>query len=125
MSADLNASASPFLPAQTATVSLSVTNATSRVALTQPPDGGGNSYNAAAYLQYQVYNSGTNPVFVNFGGAAVVATAPNGATPGDYPVAPGATVVITVKGGAGITNVAAIGTVAGPAVIYVTPGNGN
>lgn len=126
MSADINASASPFLAAQTATVALSVTASSVRAALSQPPDGGGASYGAAGYQQYQIYNSGSVAVFVNFGGAAVVATLPvAGGAIGDYQVAPGATVVVSVKGGAAITNVAAIGAGAGPSVVYVTPGNGN
>lgn len=124
MALDLNLSASPFRAAPTSTVATPNVGVSSvNVQLTLPPNGGGFSGKAQTYKQFQLYNSGANPVFVAFGVTAPTALVPSGATPGDYPVAPGAVVVVTVEGNPQF--VAAIAAVANTAPLYVTPGDGN
>ena len=93
----------PFL-ASANTVTLAVTGATARTAITV------DSYNNAVRL----YNSGTVAVFIACGGATVVA-----ATATSLPVAPGTVEVLGCQGGylAAITG----GTAA---TLYITAGSG-
>jgi len=120
MSDDATANERAILARQTSTVSLAATATTSNVLLpNKSPDGsvgGGPS-------QVEIYNAGSVSVFVNFGGSAVTAVLPNGATPGDYPVAPGAVVVVTVAG-ARPMYAAVICPSAGTATVYFSPGDG-
>lgn len=117
---DVNQTTGAFQAAPTSTVQITAVGAAStRVALTLPPQNSG--VPGPAFSQFQLYNAGTLAAHVAFGGATVVAVQPNGATPGDYPVAPGAVVVVTVAGNP--TNVAAIASgVSG--VLEITPGAG-
>jgi hypothetical protein len=63
----------------------------------------------------RIYNSGTVPVFVAFGGSTVSAT-----TSAGVPIAPGAVEVLSMYGA---THAAAI-VASGSATIYFTPGAG-
>jgi hypothetical protein len=70
--------------------------------------------------QIQVYNGGSTVAFVAFGvDDTVAAVAPVLGTPGDYPVAPGAVIVLTPPDGS--TFAASIG---GTGNVYFTPGAG-
>lgn len=100
-----------FTPKPTGTVSITSAVTSARVAL-----------GALNSQQLAITNSDTsNIAYVEFGGATVVATVPNGATPGSMPILPGQTRGVTIP--LGTTNVAAICT-AGTPVVYFTPGNG-
>src|SRR5690349_1068920 len=104
-----------FGPAGTAvTVSLPASTSSSRVPLQAPGP------TVAVIRRVRVYNSGTVPAFIEFGGAAVAATVPNGATGGGVPIAPGAVEMFTA---AGSGSVAAI-TSSGATALYFTPGEG-
>lgn len=69
-----------------------------------------------ATSEVRFYNSGTVPVFVNFGGSGVTATLAAG-----MPIAPGATEAFGME--ASQTHVAAI-TASGTATLYITTGDG-
>ena len=49
----------------------------------------------AVIRRVRVYNSGTVPAFIEFGGAAVAAAVPNGVSGGGFPIAPGALEMFT------------------------------
>lgn len=71
----------------------------------------------------QIYNSGANAVHIVFGVGAQVAVLPVPGTPQPgYTIAPGATMVVGIPANA--DSFAAIGTAAGPSVVYVTRGDG-
>jgi hypothetical protein len=90
-----------------ATVSLAVTAATGRVALTAPGGSGGSDV--------RLYNAGGATVFVAFGNSAVEAAITS------MPIPSGAVEVFSA--GPGSTHVAAI-TAAGTATLYATTGRG-
>lgn len=71
--------------------------------------------------QMQIYNAGTVAIFIRTSAGPSTALVPNGATPGDYPVAPGAVVVVTLGGNP--DTVSAI-CASGTATVYCTPGCG-
>lgn len=97
------------------TFALSVTGANSQA--TQPA---GFSSGPAAC---RIYNSGTVAVQVVFGqGAQVAALSVPGTPAAGYIIAPGAVEVVGIP--ANSDSFAAIGTAAGPSVIYVTRGDG-
>jgi hypothetical protein len=104
-----------FLPDKTGTVSLSVTGSSGRVAITPNR------------TQYTLYNAGSTIVFVEFGDNTITSAVPSGATPGGFPVAPGAIITISIQAVAGVmpTNIAAIGSAAGPSTLYISSGAGN
>lgn len=71
----------------------------------------------------QIYNSGANLVQIVFGVGAQVAVLPTpGAPTAGYTIAPGALLVVGIPANA--DSFAAIGSAAGPAVVYVTRGDG-
>jgi hypothetical protein len=63
----------------------------------------------------------TNIAFIAFGDVTVVATVPNGATPGSVPIGAGETAGFSIP--TGTTHVAAI-CGAGTPLVYFTPGQG-
>jgi type IV secretory pathway protease TraF len=72
--------------------------------------------------QVQVYNATAATAFVQFGNSRAVATVGSGGTStSDYPIAPGAVVVVSVPAGA--TFAAGILST-GTGLIYFTPGSG-
>lgn len=76
----------------------------------------------AAYGQIQVYNAGTTVAFVACGTLTITASAGTaGSATSDYPVAPGAVIVITPQAGANYC-AGVYGT--GSGAIYFTPGVG-
>ena len=89
------------------TVSLAVTSATGRVALTAPAGSGG--------FDVRLYNAGSSTVFVRFGGSTVDSTTAY------LPLPAGQTEVVSA--GPGVTHVAAI-TASGTATLYATTGRG-
>jgi hypothetical protein len=129
---DVNALVQPFAPIlgpNASTVSIAATGTTGNVALPVAPTtgygaAGANPSGAGAAQQYAVWNTGSTYAFVAFGGSAVAATVPNGATPGSFPIAPstaGRPTVVTVQGNPGY--VAAI-MASSTGTIYICPGNG-
>lgn len=118
---DSNAITGAFNPNTLCTVSTTgATSSPTPTALTFPPSSDGSSMKRSR--QFQLYNSGTVAAFVAFGvGTSFSATLPSGGTPGDYPVAPGAVVVVTISGNP--DHVTAV-TGSSTAVVYVTPGDG-
>ena len=120
---DINALVQAFQPAAGAnasTVSISATSSSSNVAL--PATNG-----STPAAQFMVWNSSTSYfVFLAFGPSSVAATAPNGSTPGSFPLAPqglsGAATVITVPGNPAY--VAAI-CPGGTSTVYICPGTGS
>lgn len=100
----------PFRPVDQATVSISVTSLSARVAL------------AATTTEYLLCNLGTDTVFVRFGDSAITATVPSGATGGSLPVAAG-TVMIVQAPITAPTHVAAIAA-STTATLYITAGEG-
>ena len=119
--ADLNSINQAFRPlngAAASTVTLNAGTSSTNVALPAPASG--QVYDAAQ--QFQVYNSGTVPVFMDFDttSARTVATVPNGATAGSICIPPGLSTV-TVPGNPGF---AAGITASSTATLYITPGFG-
>ena len=119
---DINTNVRSFFCAGMNTVSLAATSSSSRVLL---PGSTGSMSSAVGGgpEQVQIYNSGGNQAYVEFGGSAVTAAVPNGATAGSYPVAPGAVVVCTVWGNR-IRYAAAIFDSGNSGTLYFTPGDG-
>jgi hypothetical protein len=125
---DINENTSAFRPDTTATVSLSAATTSAGVGIPSSNiNGAGNQGGlGSGYNAVQVYNSGAVVAFVNIvptsqaNGAAKV---PNGATAGDYPVAPGAVIVISVANGPKPFTAYAI-TASGTATVYFSPGHG-
>jgi hypothetical protein len=76
--------------------------------------------------QFELYNSGTVPVFIRWGASNAAATTGTASatapTKGSYPVAPGAILLVTRPPGA--THLAHISGTAAQ-TLYVTPGNGS
>ncbi len=102
-----------FAPKANGTVSLAVTATTGSVSLSKP----------ASAMQVRVKNiDSANIAYINFGTSTVVATVPNGATPGSLPLGPGETAGFTVP--EGTTHIAAICSGALTATIFASPGNG-
>ena len=96
------------------TVSLSAGISTSAIQFKAP------GTSIATLRRVRVFNGGTVPAFVEFGGSAVTASVPSGSTGGGVPVAPGSIEMFTA---AGADYVAAI-TSSGSATLYLTPGEG-
>lgn len=112
---------SPYLGVGASTVSISAGNGSS-ASVTLPAyieTVQGTATKSAVH--FLVYNSGTVPVAIAFGGGTVVAVAPSGATPGGLVIPPGIAAVLTVPGNP--TNAAALG-IGAAATVYVTPGIG-
>ncbi|HET9285697.1 MAG TPA: hypothetical protein VFR24_27410 [Candidatus Angelobacter sp.] len=102
-----------FEPQTTATVSITCSTVTARVALVAT---------AAVGFSLRIKNiDTTNVAYVELGGSTVSASVPNGATPGSMPVGPGETVGVGLSNV--ITNVAAVSS-AGTPTVYFTPGTG-
>ena len=119
--ADLNSINQAFRPlngAAASTVTLNAGTSSTNVALPAPASG--QVYDAAQ--QFQIYNSGTVPVFMDFDttSARTVATVPNGAAAGSICIPPGLSTV-TVPGNPGF---AAGITASSTATLYITPGFG-
>ncbi len=117
-----------FAPMPTQTISLAAGVASSNVAFTPQAAA---AISAGAAPQCEVYNAGTVVAFVNTGNtSATVATAPNGAIPGDIPVAPGAVVIFSFATleDASIASTPAVYlaavTASGTATLYCSPGTG-
>jgi hypothetical protein len=120
---DLNAVSAAFSPLNGAIAStVAIVAASTSSQFTTLPQA--QSGQPADYVrQIQVYNANTVPVFVGFAkGSATAIVPPGGATPGSYPVAPGATVTITVEGNPLFA--VAITASGGGAGVYFTPGTG-
>ena len=100
-----------FSPNLQATVSITCSGSTANVALTPL---------SAKAVRVKNIDT-TNVAFVNFGNSTVVATVPNGATPGSVPIGPGETAGFSL--GAGQTFAAAISS-AGTPIVCFTPGIG-
>lgn len=100
----------PFAPFVAATQALSVSNASSRVALPA---------NTRQVLLTTIANDAL--CFVEFGGSAVVAVVPSGGTLGGTPINGGDAQMFSVPINA--TYLAAI-TASGTASLYITPGEG-
>src|ERR1700759_4956135 len=97
-----------FTGQATSTVSITSAITTANVAL-----GNKNASNVC-----RVYNSdAANIAFVEFGGASVAATVPNGATPGSVPIGPGQTAGFSIPESA---TYAASSCLAGTPFVYVT-----
>lgn len=101
-----------FTPETQATVSITCSTSTGRVALTIKA-------NATTVRVKNI--DATNAAFINFGDVTVTATLPNGATPGSIPIGAGETAGFSIP--PGTTNMAAISS-AGTPIVYATPGNG-
>lgn len=97
----------PFSPVAASTVTLAVTNSSSRVQFTSV---------ANKRRSVRVANVGPRPIFVEFGDVTVVAT-----TAAGVPVAPGTSEVFGIP--SSVTHVAAL-TASGTATLYTTPGQG-
>lgn len=99
----------PFIPALGQTVSISVSASSQSVAVSVPPNGGG---------QVRVANDGTATVWINFGKTGVTAS-----TTTSYPLPAGAVEVVTVPvvGGPVYAAVIAAGSTGS---VYFTPGDG-
>ena len=93
------------------TVSINASTTSGRVALTAIPVS-----NPSGGEEVRVYNSGTVPVFIEFGTDAVIAT-----NPSSVPIAPGTVEVFKVD--SVDTHVAAVAA-SGTAIIYFTTGRG-
>ena len=97
---------------KTSAISASTTSA--NIALSVPA--------GSAVQQVQVYNATTATAFVAFGGSTITASVGSGGTStSDYPIAPGAVVVVTVPAGATYA-AAVLSTSTG--LVYFTPGSG-
>lgn len=81
------ASFAPAGAGSASTVSLSATSTTGNVALAGVVTGQG---------QCEIQNKGSGWAYVAFGGSAVTATVPNGATGGSYPVGPGQAKIVSI-----------------------------
>lgn len=104
----------PINGGSASTVSLAATSTTGRVALSGVGTG---------QSQIEIQNKGGNWAFVVFGDSSVVATAPNGATAGGYPVGPGMCKVVTI--GTNATNAAAICASGETATLWFSVGCGD
>lgn len=96
------------------TIALNVTTALAAVSL------GGTTGQQGKVLR--IWNSGDVPVFIATGADSATAAIPANGTPANgMPIAPGATIGISLQGSQ--THIAAI-TASGAATIYVTQGSG-
>lgn len=95
-----------FTPDPAATVKLAATTTTGRVQFTA-------ATRVSPDASVRLYNDGSTPVFVEFGGSTVTAALASG-----MPVPPGGAETFNPRGG---THVAGI-TAAGTADLYATPG---
>ena len=100
--------ATPFTPRAGATVSITVTGSSQRVAIPDTQQG----------VDIRIFNNDTQVVHINMGDVTVTAATTN------LPIAPGAVEVLHFPNVAGARYVAAIGTAANSKNIYFTPGSG-
>lgn len=107
---------SPFVARPNSTVSLSATTSSGSTTVAF----NASSSTAAVCTSVRVVNSGTAATAVELGGSSVVATVPNGGTPGSFVLAPNEARVFSTNGA---THAAAI-TTTGTATVYLTPGEG-
>lgn len=131
MASDINAITQAFKPLnggqQAATLGLSVANTLHAGVQLPTPPGGASANPDSAPKQFDISNSNaTSDIAVGFGATAAIAQAnavlPTDGTTGGYVVSHASRVVLTIDGNPQF--VAAIGSVVGPALLYVTPGNG-
>lgn len=94
----------PFAPTGP-TVNLSVTDNTSNL-----------QFNTLRSTSVRIYNTGSEAVYIAFGGSAVATS-----TSAGMPIAPGTVETFSCNGQSYIAGVA---LTAGPSVIFVTPGEG-
>ncbi len=105
----------PFSGFTNSTVALSVTASNSQATTPTGFKQGGTAC--------RIYNSGSTAVCVVFGVGAQTAVLPVAGTPSaGYVIAPGAVEIVSIP--ANSDSFAAIGTAAGPSVIYVLRGDG-
>lgn len=103
----MNVSQQPFTPSAKGTVSISVTASSNNVQYQATED---------ANSCVRLYNSSSTVIiFVEIDSSPVVATTTN-----SMPIPPGGVAII----GGPYQYIAAIGSAAGPSVLYITPGNG-
>ena len=130
---DINNVLQPFAAVNgpnASTVSLAATNSSGNVALPIAPAqgaygaSGANPAASNASTQFACINTGSTWMFVAFGGSAVAATVPNGATPGSYPVAPTASYGITTISVPGNPTYVAAIMASSTGTLYCTPGAG-
>ena len=131
MARDLNSISQAFRPVgggqAVATLALSVANTLHTGVQLPTPPGGSTATPDSAPTQFDVFNShATSDIAIGFGATAAIAQAnavlPTDGVTGGYVVSHNSRVVLTIDGNPQF--VAAIGSVVGPALLYVTPGNG-
>jgi hypothetical protein len=109
----MNINQPAFRPVPGATVALACSTSSSNVQAQAGSPG-------AFSRHYRIYNSGSVPVFIEFGASnAVAAVAPTPGTPGGMAIGPGQAQVF-----AAVLDWVAGVTASGTATLYITPGEG-